>query len=855
MDSDENSNSTGTLEIDLDRDSNTNTSENSQAEMETFSPKTPPLEDQPDVKEEIDDTDSAKLVDRILKSHSTLQMVDRHMTAQCNRIGNLLHSYNRPDSPTPSNNDPFPPKKIALEQNYPDPLYKMQRQLWLQNLLQLKESFGHQVIFLNGKVLWQAQLGNLSGDEGKEEKIEVDAKEEETPKELEVQSPESPDEKKAKQPILSLNVVEPEAPAEKIEKQSCLLLNVVEPEPIALASTSSEQNLTSKSLDITPNKIEKDASITPEQKCEEMKISNIKDSHKELKDTGGVSINLDMDRVKRKLNESTDTTDTNMSSQSHESEDCTQSIDTTRKRKRALDFFEGDTDASSPAFEFSENESSDGEFEHQTRVTKHMDNVSMGIKRLRLQEAKLELDTEDVGEGKDDSAFKRLLMEMEGGLDLNAVSNSQGHCLRKCMVCCTEAKNMKRHTIFSHLTDVWWGVHAESTCWTCQQYHTYQDIRRCEGYYVPSRDFKSLINRHVEFFSFLKDNLECDSDDELLEIVVREQLGSKSVSSFTTYELDYMRIIDRSKGLPGNHLYRAQFPTRITELLHWRSLSSIMNYANLRGVLTSNTMATRPLRYIDTYCNIVEMYKMYNYQGMLAFFPILNNNHTSRYLYKVITDITDPQIFFSQWTRMLLLDRDVKISLGIQPRLALSCSNMFIQEIEQLMFDASVVAIGGIGLDTRFPDTLETQISVFISFLKMATKYQKTVRLNCTGAHNLCMQLMQQHLPNWQLIHYLNFSGTIDEAKSFLLKFPNSFLGISGNSVEPSKTAESMMRAIPITRLVPGSNAPFTSRPTQNASLPTDVGEIIYRVSIIKGMTVQEVARQFRHNTSHLYGI
>ena len=42
-----------------------------------------------------------------------------------------------------------------------DNTYAMQRKLWLQNLLQLKESFGHQVMFYNGKVLWQCQLGVL----------------------------------------------------------------------------------------------------------------------------------------------------------------------------------------------------------------------------------------------------------------------------------------------------------------------------------------------------------------------------------------------------------------------------------------------------------------------------------------------------------------------------------------------------------------------------------------------------------------------------------------------------------------------------------------------------------------------
>ena len=142
-----------------------------------------------------------------------------------------------------------------------------------------------------------------------------------------------------------------------------------------------------------------------------------------------------------------------------------------------------------------------------------------------------------------------------------------------------------------------------------------------------------------------------------------------------------MRITDKAKGLPGNHLYWAQFPTRTTELPHWRLLGSFMSYCNLKGCLTSNTLSTRPLRFIDTYCNVVELYKKYNYQGVLALFPALNSKEASQFLYKVITDITDPQILFSQWTRMLLRDRDVKISLSLQPRLALMCSNLLIREI------------------------------------------------------------------------------------------------------------------------------------------------------------------------------
>ena len=316
-----------------------------------------------------------------------------------------------------------------------------------------------------------------------------------------------------------------------------------------------------------------------------------------------------------------------------------------------------------------------------------------------------------------------------------------------------------------------------------------------------------------------------------------------------------MRLIDRAKGFPTNHLYRAQNPIRTTELLHWRTLSAIMNYCNNRGVISGDIIATRPLRYIDTYCNVIEMYQRFNYRGVLALFPVLLNTGTSKFLYKVITDITDPQMLFSPWTKLLLMDKDIKISLGLTPRLAQICSNQYLKEIEHLVYDASIVAIGGVGLDTRFPGSLETQVSVFISFLRIAAKYQRKLRLTCNGAHHLCISLMQQHLPSWHVVHYLNFCGSIDNAQDFLNKFENCFLEVSLVSVGPSSMAEVMINKIPLERLVPGSNAPMTLPGRSQPVLPIDVGQIIYRVARIKKMSVQDVAKQFRTNTAYLYGI
>ena len=837
------------------------TTDSSPSTKEGHSPETPSKESSD--QEEPMQIEPTKLVDRILKTHTKLQMVDKDLTKQCQRIGNLLQSYTKPESPQPPRvNKSYSLISIDLEHCGTDTISNMQRKLWLQNLLQLKESFGDEVIFYNGKVIWQCQLAiNCKEKEEGKSLTKCDNVNKAIPEIPE--TPESPDEKNALgkrnvEPTDTPGVREtPESPVGEIAHTKPIVPELTPKTPDPLEIPDKENNVSSD-IDMDMDATNK---ITPQFKHTEMDISKIKSYHRDSKDTNLVSNKEEgqsrLNKVKRKLNandpiDSTECTDTNVSNQSDlnlNSKDLNKSKSLTPiKRKRAAEFFDSDMEASDPS-----DNSDDNSDDPDHNMVAH--GVSKGIKKLRMSAERKPLDTLGVSKEDVDQGINQILTNIESGLNLEQNASQSQICLRKCLVCGIESKNMKRHTIFEHLTDIWWGVQGESTCWLCQQYHTYQDIRYCEGYYVPQRDYKNLVCRHAEFFSFVKDNLECETDQDLLDIIVREGLCNKSISNFSTNELEFMRHIDRAKGLPTNHMYRAQFPTRTTELLHWRTLSSLMNFSNMRGCITSNTITQRPLRFIDTNCNVLELYKLYNYKGVLAMFPILLNTGTSNYLYKVITEVTDPQILFSPWSNLLFLDRDIKISLGLHPRMALRCTTMYIKEVENLVYDGSVVAIGGVGLDNSFPVPLENQVSVFVSFLKIAAKYQKTLRLICIGTHQLCMHLMEQHLPSWHIIHYLNFNGSIDEARDFLGTFTNGFLGVSLTSVGNSSSADAMIRNLPIERIVPASNSPCTLPNRAQVTLPTDVGEVIHKVSLIKNLSLQDVARQFRTNTSYLYGI
>ena len=537
-------------------------------EMDTSTPtREPPPQNQ------CNKGQSFRMEDDIRKeARAILKKVDATLFEQCNRLGNLLDSYNIVPTPPPlpvSTPPPIsvPPSKpclttltlveIDLHECQPTSVSKLKRKLWLQNLVQLKESFGSEILFLNGKVDW---------------KLTIQCAEEK--KRLEKSSSQSTEEKKAPeaaQPIQD-SPDSPEAPKLNLPKMS------------NLTQTSDETMV-----------------ITPEVKTIESPTTIVKpvQALQETTDPRSIPNKEEVDKIKCNLGEDllnqnsdiTDSAESNVKTTVDTTTDCPQSsfkkdsrelkykksLPSATKRKNAADFFASDLDSSLGSSELDDSFSLE-----QEKPKEVYDQVSRGIKKLKLESMKgpEQRCSQSVSEQeKADVQYQLFLLNMESNADsLKKISN------RKCKVCGEIDRNLKRHTIFEHVTDVWWGVIGDSTCWKCHAYHTLPDIRFCDGFYVPQRDLRSLVMRQREFFSYLKDDLECTSDTDLIGLVTREGLCNASLSPFTTAEINFLRDIDRVNGLSTNHLYNPTYPMRLTELLHWRTLGEIFHFAISEGV-------------------------------------------------------------------------------------------------------------------------------------------------------------------------------------------------------------------------------------------------------------------------------
>ena len=534
------------------------------------------------------------------EARAVLQLVDTTLSEQCNRLGNLLDAFNNVPVPPPmpcnktpvplslpcsnvsvpstvpvphpmpcnnilvpppcntepipstvsGNNEVTPPSqscntvpsssictkestltKIDLQNCLTTNITRLKRKLWLQNLLQLRDSFGKGIMFYNGKVDWQL---TISSEEEPEQEVKSTSDT--------IDTPASPD----------------------------------SPPPVTSESTKNKPGLATKK--------DESKSIATKLNFTETTVSNIKSESSKTTDPRSNLNSQELEKANETqgdetntiISDSTDSKESTVNQSSQATTDCSQSIfkkdsrqfkykvslPSTSKRKNAADFFASDPDSS---FDSSDQDSSFSLEKDQSKKT--YDQVGRGIKKLRLDEnqpPEQRCTNPETKQEEHDVNYKLLMLKMESEACENENISS-----RKCRVCGEVERNLKRHTIFEHLTDVWWGVIGDATCWRCQQYHILPDIRFCDGFYVPQRDLRSLVMRHKEFFSIIKDDLECVTDADLIGLVIREGICNSSVSPFTSAEINFMRDIDRATGLSTNHLYSALYPIRLTELLHW----------------------------------------------------------------------------------------------------------------------------------------------------------------------------------------------------------------------------------------------------------------------------------------------
>jgi len=225
----------------------------------------------------------------------------------------------------------------------------------------------------------------------------------------------------------------------------------------------------------------------------------------------------------------------------------------------------------------------------------------------------------------------------------------------------------------------------------------------------------------------------------------------------------------------------------------------------------------------------------------------------------IIEIACDPQ----KWDEALKLsaaNRGIYCSLGIHPQEAKQCTPELFEQLEQLLKNPSVIALGETGFDYHYENSSRnTQKEVFIKHIELSIKIGKPLVIHCRpsssagkDAYDDLIQILKER-PCRGVIHC--FSGSVAEAVE--LAAIGYYLGIDGPITYPkSEILREVVKQIPLDRLLTETDSPYL--PPQGfrgkRNEPSYIEHIAKEIARIKGIGLYEVEKTTAANATALFG-
>ncbi len=221
-----------------------------------------------------------------------------------------------------------------------------------------------------------------------------------------------------------------------------------------------------------------------------------------------------------------------------------------------------------------------------------------------------------------------------------------------------------------------------------------------------------------------------------------------------------------------------------------------------------------------------------------------------------IRRIVVPGVRAADWPRLReLCDRNEGLypALGLHPMFLADHRDEDLQQLDGLLADAAVVAVGEIGLDFHHGRADEAaQLDYFEAQLDLAERYQLPVILHVRKAHDTVLaRLRGRKLPGG-VAHA--FSGSRQQAEQYLaLGFRLGFGGML--TYERSRRLRELARALPREAIVLETDAPdmavASHRGERNS--PAYLTEVLGALAAVRGEDEAEVARWTTANAEAVF--
>ncbi|MGL4952835.1 MAG: TatD family hydrolase [Culicoidibacterales bacterium] len=196
-------------------------------------------------------------------------------------------------------------------------------------------------------------------------------------------------------------------------------------------------------------------------------------------------------------------------------------------------------------------------------------------------------------------------------------------------------------------------------------------------------------------------------------------------------------------------------------------------------------------------------------------------------------------------------------AVGWHPVDAIDLTETDLARIEQLMIHPKVVAVGEIGLDYHWDKSpYEVQQIVFEQQIELALKYDKPIIVHDRDAHQAVYETLKKYAQRGLRGVMHSYSASSEMVKAFTeLGFMISLSGVITfkNAKMPKKVAE----LTPLEYLLIETDAPYlTPHPYRGKrNEPAYVALVAEEIALLKGISVDEVAKATSENAKRLFKI
>jgi TatD DNase family protein len=223
-----------------------------------------------------------------------------------------------------------------------------------------------------------------------------------------------------------------------------------------------------------------------------------------------------------------------------------------------------------------------------------------------------------------------------------------------------------------------------------------------------------------------------------------------------------------------------------------------------------------------------------------------------------VSDIVIPAIAASGWPNLAAIagaHSGIHTAYGLHPVFLAEHHESHLAALPDWLARPECVAVGECGLDF-FESHLDVahQERIFIAHIQLAKQFNKALIIHARKATERVMQLLKQYGPVRGVIH--SYSGSLEQARQLVAM--GFMLGIGGALTYPrSNRLRAIVQEIALQHLLIETDAPDQPMCGEQGrrNEPSKLVRVAEAMADIRGMRLDEVAKQTTQNASQLFAL